>query len=415
MREVNDRSFFRTELILTPDPPMRAVPVPRLLGLSIAALLAASLAGCGSGGPEGAGMGMPTPQVTVVTLQAEPLVVSRELSGRAEAVQVAEVRPQVSGIVRERLFEEGGAVKAGQPLYQLDDATYRAEQAAARAALARAEANLAALQLSTRRTLELAKVNAVSTQDAENATAALKTGEADVAAARAALQARTVTLDYARISAPISGRIGRSSVTTGALVTANQTMPLATIHQLDPIHVNLTQSVDELLALRRALAAGRASEAADVPVQIQLDDGTPYPQEGRLAFSEVSVDPGTGRFALRVEVPNPDGVLLPGMYLRANVALARRDSAILVPQQGVQRDPKGAASVMVVNAEGVVEVRPITVSQTVGDRWLVESGLAAGDRVIVEGVQKVQPGTPAQAIERGAAPQAAAPASPSAP
>jgi membrane fusion protein (multidrug efflux system) len=255
-------------------------------------------------------------------------------------------------------------------------------------------------------------INAVSKQDDENATAALKQGEADVAAAAAAVRSAEVILGYARIKAPIDGRIGKSTVTQGALVTANQEAPLATVQQLDPIYVDLTQSSAEWLALRRELAAGRLEGTQDMPVAIVLEDGTPYAQPGKLAFSEVSVDPTTGSFALRVVVPNPENILLPGMYVRAIVGTGTRQSGLLVPQQGIARDPKGHTTAMVVGQDGKVEVRPVRVSQAIGDKWLVEEGLAAGDQVIVEGLQKVQPGALVQPTEAGATPPPAAPPAP---
>ena len=232
---------------------------------------------------------------------------------------------------------------------------------------------------------------------------ALRQAEADVGVARAALQGRNVTLDYARINAPISGRIGKSSVTRGALVTANQATPLATIQQTDPMYVDLTQSSSELLALRRSLAAGTA-EQADLPVNILLEDGSEYAYDGRLEFTEVTVDPSTGSYLLRVQVPNPDHLLLPGMYVRAEIGAAVRQEALLVPQKGITRDPKGNATAMVVGKDGKVEPRAVQVSRTIGDQWLVEGGLVAGDKVIVAGLQKIQPGVPVQASEAGAEP-----------
>ncbi len=353
--------------------------------------------------------------VTVVTLATAPVVLRRELPGRTTPYLVAEVRPQVNGIVKQRLYTEGSAVTAGQPLYQLDDATYQADLASARAALARAEATLNTARLNARRSADLFAINAVSKQEDETAAAALKQGEADVAAAAAAVRSAEVILGYARIKAPIGGRIGKSSVTQGALVTANQEEPLATVQQLDPIYVDLTQSSAEWLALRRDLSAGRLEGTQDMPVAIVLEDGTPYEQPGKLAFSEVSVDPTTGSFALRVVVPNPEHILLPGMYVRAIVGTGTRQAGLLVPQQGIARDPKGHTTAMVVGQDGKVEVRPVRVSQAIGDQWLVEEGLAAGEKVIVEGLQKVQPGAQVQPTEAGAAPPPAAPPAPPAP
>ncbi len=380
----------------------------RLAGPLILSLL---LAACGAGGaPEAP----PPPEVTVVTLQPETVTLTRELPGRTSAFLVAEVRPQVNGIVRRQLFTEGSLVKAGEPLYQIDDASYRAAANSARAQLSRAQATLTAARLSANRIGELAAVQVVSRQDDENATAALRQAEADVGAARAVLEAANVTLGHARITAPIDGRIGRSSVTVGALVTANQPAALATVQQLDPIHVDLTQSSSELLQLRREFAAGTLESGQGLPVTILLEDGTRFPHPGTLAFSEVGVDPATGSYGLRVTVDNPDHVLMPGMYVRAVLGSGVRQNAILVPQQGVTRDPRGNASAMVVNAEGIVEQRPVQVSRTVGHRWLVEDGLVAGDRVIVEGLQKVQPGVPVQVAEAPPAGDSAAGTSPAA-
>lgn len=383
----------------------------RLLNIATARVLPALvavvpiLAACGSkqAAPQDPG----AVPVTVVTLVPETVTLTRELPGRATPYLVAEVRPQVNGIIEKRLFTEGGMVEAGQPLYQIDDATYRADYASAEAALARARANLNSAQLAARRSEGLVAINAVSQQDHENDMAALKVAEADVAAAEAALQSARVTLGYARITAPISGRIGKSTVTQGALVTANQAAPLATVQQLDPIYVDLTQSSAELLELRKALAAGTLEGTRDLPVTILLEDGTKYGQEGKLAFSEVTVDPTTGSYALRVVVPNPENVLLPGVYVRALIGSGVRRDALLVPQQGITRDPKGHTTALVVGADGKAESRAVEVSRTVGDRWLVEGGLAAGDKVIVEGLQKVRPGAPVQATEAGAAPAAA--------
>lgn len=380
-----------------PKSPRRLVLLPLALSIMLAA--------CGG---DDAAQQPPPPEVTVVTLAPETTTLTRELPGRTTAYQIAEVRPQVSGIIERRLFTEGSMVREGEPLYQLDDATYQAALASAQAQLARAEATVEAARLRAARTTDLARIDAVSRQDEENATAALRQAEADVKAARAAVQSAQVSVGFARITAPISGRIGRSSVTQGALVTANQPQALATIQQLDPIYVDLTQSASELLELRKAVAAG-TMERAEMPVTILLEDGTEFPHQGTLAFSEVSVDPSTGSFAVRVVVDNPEQILMPGMYVNAIVGTGVRQDAILVPQQGIARDPKGNTSAMVVNDEGLVEVRPVRVSRTVGDKWLVEEGLSAGDRVIVEGLQKIQPGIPVQVAEGGGA--AAEPAS----
>jgi membrane fusion protein (multidrug efflux system) len=309
------------------------------------------------------------------------------------------VRPQVDGIVQSRLFEEGRVVEAGQPLYQLDDARYRAELASAEAALARAQATLHAARLDAGRAEELVARQVISRGDHEDAVARLRQAEADVMAAEAAVRLAGIRVDDARITAPIGGRIGKSSVTSGALVTANQPGPLATVQQLDPVYVDLTWSSRELLELRRELALGNLNRADGVPVTILLEDGSRYEHSGQMQFADLTVDPGTGSFSLRVEVPNPDHLLLPGMYVRALVSNAERPLAILVPQQSISRDPRGRAFAMVVTDDGAVQRRLVTVSRAVGNRWLVDSGLAAADRVVVEGMQNVRPGVPVQIAE----------------
>lgn len=369
-------------------------PVPSALSSIATAIL---LTACGSGG---APQGPAAQAVTVVTLKAEPVTLTRELPARINPHLIAEVRPQVSGIIEKRLFTEGGEVKAGQGLYQLDDSTYQAQFASAKASLARAEATLNSARLNATRSAGLAKVDAVSQQDYENATAALLQAEADVKLAQASVRSSGIQLGYARIIAPISGRIGKSSVTQGALVTANQAEALATVQQLDPVYVDATASSSELLALRRELAAGTLTSAVrTVPVTIVLEDGARYSHGGKLTFADVTVDPTTGTFLLRVLAPNPDHLLLPGMYVRAVFSIGTREDGVLVPQQAIARDPKGHTTALVVGKDGKVELRQVQVSRTVGDKWLVDSGLGAGDRVIVEGLQKVRPGSPVQATE----------------
>lgn len=343
---------------------------------------------------------MMAPQVTVVTLESEPVTLTRELPGRTSPFKVAEVRPQVNGIIQQQLFREGGRVDANQPLYQLDDALYQADVDSARAKLQRASAALNIARLKAERTAGLIKNGAVSKQENDSAEAELQEARADVAAARAELQRAEIQLDYAGITAPITGRIGKSSVTQGALVTANQAATLATVQQLDPIYVDVTQSAAELVSLRRALEAGTLADATHLPVKILLEDGSEFEHQGKLEFAEASVDPSTGSVLLRVVVPNPDSMLLPGMYVRAIVGSGVRDDAILVPQQGIARDPKGNTSAMVVNEENIVAQRSVRVSRTVGNQWLVEEGLQAGDRVVVAGLQKIRPGAPVQPSER---------------
>lgn len=387
----------------------------RLLQFSIicsvvpSVLIAATLAAC-TQKPPAAPAPPPPAEVGVVTLQSQTVTLTRELPGRTSPYLVAEVRPQVGGIIKRRLFTEGSRVKAGQPLYQLDDAIPRADQATAQATLLRAQASLNSARLNAARSAELAKIDAVSKQDNENAIAALRQAEADVASAQAAVARGNVVLGYAQITSPITGRIGKSSVTQGALVTANQAEALATVQQLDPIYVDVTQSSAELLALRKQLRAGRLEEARDLPVTILLEDGSRYAEQGKLTFADVTVDPGTGSFLLRVVVPNPNDILLPGMYARAVVGSGVRQDALLVPQRGIARDPRGDTSAMVLGTDGKVQQRPVKVSRAIGDQWLVEDGLASGDQVIVAGLQKVRPGMPA----RAAAVAAPAPAQPAA-
>jgi membrane fusion protein (multidrug efflux system) len=390
---------FRRLIMLSPNPHSR---IPTLA----AVLLVVAIAGCGK--KEVAPAAPPAQAVTVVTLQSQEVTLTRELPGRVNAFLIAEVRPQVSGLVQQRLFTEGALVKAGQPLYRLEDAAYRANTASAKAAVARAQATLHSAQLNARRSAELVEIDAVSKQDNENAAATLGQAQADLAAAEAALQSSNVTLDYTRITSPISGRIGKSSVTQGALVTANQVAPLSTVQRLDKVYVDLTQSSSELLALRKELSAGTLSTSGDLPVQILLEDGSKYPHPGTLTFSDVTVDPTTGSVALRVSVSNPDDVLLPGTYVRALIGNGIRQDALLVPQQGITRDPKGNATAMIVNKDGKVEPRTVQANRTVGDKWLIDGGLVAGDRVIIEGLQKIGPGAAVTATEAAVAKPATA-------
>lgn len=364
----------------------------------LAALLAAlSLLAACSKASQAPAAAPPPPEVGVVTLEARTVTLTRELPGRTSPFVVAEVRPQVTGLVQERAFTEGSLVKKGQLLYKLDDATLRADLVAAKAQLARAEATANAARLNAQRTTDLAKIEAVSKQDEETAIAAMRQAEADVAAQRANVARNDVILGHGSITSPITGRIGKSTVTQGALVTANQAQALATVQQLDPIYVDLAQSSGELLQLRKQLAAGKA-QRVDTPVRILLEDGTPYDQPGKLTFADVTVDPDTGSYQLRVVVPNPRNVLMPGSFVRAVLGNAVRENAVLVPQRGITRDPKGNATALVLGRDGVVQARAVKVSQTVGDQWLVDEGLVAGDQVIVEGLQKVKPGAPAKGV-----------------
>lgn len=366
---------------------------PAIVSLALSSCL---LAACGeSTPPEQA----PPPAVNYVTLETRPVTLTRELPGRTSAYVVAEVRPQVTGIVEERLFDEGALVTEGQPLYQLDDATYRAAWNSAKASLARARATVEVARLSAERADELIKVDAISKQEYDDATAGLQQAEADVGVAEAQVASTAVQLRYARISSPIDGRIGKSTVTRGALVTADQAQALTTVQQLDPIYVDLNQSSSELLELRRDLANKMVRRAEGVPVTILLEDGTEYEYEGELTFADVAVDPMTGSYALRAVVPNPDHLLMSGMYVRAVISNAVLDEGLLVPQQAIARDPRGNASAMVLADDDTVEQRPVTLRRAVDDDWLVSAGLRAGDRVIVEGLQKIQPGMQVRGTE----------------
>jgi membrane fusion protein (multidrug efflux system) len=355
-------------------------------------LVLALLAGCGKPAPPAANKG--PVEVGVVTLEAQRFVVTTELPGRTSARLVAEIRPQVSGIVRQRLFDEGAQVRAGQVLYRIDAASFEAARAAALAAVTKAEAGVQAAAVTAIRNAELAKLDAISRQQGDDSQAALAQARAELELARAGLQAADVELSRTRITAPISGRVDTSAVTVGALVTAGQAEPLTTVQQIDPIHVDLTQSNAELLRLRKDLAAGvlTGSAATELPVRLLLEDGSAYPQIGRLKVQGVNVNPTTGAITLRALVPNPKGVLLPGMYVRAVLEQGVVDAALLVPQQGVTRTANGAASAWVVNADSRIERRVITVDRTVGDRWLVSKGLQPGDRVVVDGLQRVKAG-----------------------
>ena len=334
------------------------------------------------------------PEVATVTVARQQVLLTTELPGRTFPYLIAEIRPQVNGLIQKRLFTEGSDVQAGQELYQIDPAPFQAALDNARAALGRAEANLPALQLRADRYKEALADKAVSQQDFDDADAALKQAEADVQYYKAMVETARINLGYARVVSPITGRIGKSSVTDGAIVTAYQPIPLATIQQLDPIYVDVPQSTTALLQLERRLKEERINhDGTDQnKVQLILEDGTRYPLEGTLQFRDISVDPTTGTVILRAVFPNPNGVLLPGMFVQAVVKEGINDQAILIPQQAVLRDPKGNPLAMIVDASGKVEQRTLVLDRAIGDKWLVISGLAPGDRVIAEGTQNVKPG-----------------------
>jgi membrane fusion protein (multidrug efflux system) len=381
-----------------------------------------------------------TPEAAVLTVSPTPVTLTRELPGRTAPHLIAEVRPQVNGIIKERLFVEGSDVQAGQVLYQIDPAPYEAAVASAEAvlarartgtaqaeaALARAEANLTPSRLKVERYKELVPVKAVSSQDLDDATANLRQGEADVRSAQAAilgaegdigvaeaaLKTARINLAYTKITAPIAGRIGKSFITTGALVTSGQSSPLATIQQLDPIYIDFTQSSVERLKLIQELDRGQIKQgnSDEAKIRLLLEDGSSYPEEGILKFSDVTVDPSTGSVTLRALFPNPHNLLLPGMFIRGIVQEGIQEQGILIPQQGVTRNPAGEAMVMLVGAEDKVEPRVIKVDRTIGSDWLVNEGLQAGDRVIMEGFQRARPGTQVKVVPFGAGPEGSTPA-----
>lgn len=357
------------------------------------------LGGCDSGRGQQA-TGPPIPEVATVTIQPQQVELTTELPGRTSPYLVAEIRPQVNGIIKKRLFREGSDVKAEHLLYQIDSAPFQVALDSARASLGKAQANLPSIRLKTERYKELLVDKAVSRQDYDDAAAAMEQARAEIAYWQAAVEAARINLGYTRVTAPISGRIGKSSVTDGALVTAYQPLSLATIQQLDPIYVDVTQSSAELLRLKRHLETGRVSAngANGRKVPILLEDGTPYPQEGILQFRDVTVDQATGSFTLRIVVPNPKNLLLPGMFVRAVVQEGIAEQAILVPQQGVSRTPKGEPVALVVDESAKVQQRQLTLNRAISDQWLVASGLSAGDRLIVEGMLNVRPGATVKAV-----------------
>lgn len=371
---------------------MPIILIHRLRPVALVALLALSVAGCNDTEEQDAKP--PVPQVRVETLQLQPLAISTELSGRLLAPRTAEVRARVAGVVLKRVYREGSDVKQGDVLFLIDPAPFKADHDSARATLAKAQANLYQARLQEQRYRELVDDKAVSRQEYDNARAAFLQADAEVAAAKAALERARLNLGYATVTAPISGRIGRALVTEGALVGQNETTPLATIQQLDPIHADVTQSTRELNTLRRALRAGELQQAGNGEASATLiqDDGSAYPLPGKLLFSDISVDPSTNQITLRSEFPNPDLDLLPGSYVRVRLEQAVQPKGISVPQRAILRDSAGVPKVLVVDAQARISERQVVLGNAQSDRWIVSEGLAAGERVVIEGLQHVKAG-----------------------
>ncbi|EIV2086673.1 efflux RND transporter periplasmic adaptor subunit [Klebsiella aerogenes] len=372
--------------------------VSLLSSLIISALL---LTGCDNSGDQQA---QPqAPQVSVHVVHSEPLSVTTELPGRTSAFRVAEVRPQVSGIILKRNFVEGSDIKAGESLYQIDPATYQAAWNSAKGDEAKAEAAAAIAHLTVKRYVPLLGTQYISQQEYDQAVATARQADADVVAAKAAVENARINLAYTKVTSPIDGRIGKSSVTEGALVTNGQADAMATVQQLDPIYVDVTESSNDFMRLKQeSLQRGDDSKS----VQLIMENGQPYSLKGSLQFSDVTVDESTGSITLRAVFPNPQHTLLPGMFVRARIDEGVNPQAILVPQQGVTRTPRGDATVLIVNAQNQVENRKVTAAQAIGDKWLITSGLQNGDKVIVSGLQKVRPGVTVKATEDTAAPAA---------
>lgn len=369
--------------------------------LAVVLMLSGSLAltGCDEKPAQEQGAGQ-MPEVGVVTLKTEPLQVTTELPGRTSAFRVAEVRPQVSGIILKRNFIEGSDVEAGVSLYQIDPATYQAAYESSKGDLAKAQAAANIAQMTVNRYQKLLGTKYISQQDYDTAQADAQQASASVVAAKAAVETARINLAYTKVTSPISGRIGKSSVTEGALVQTGQATAMATVQQLDPIYVDVTQSSNDYLRLKQELANGTLKqENGKAKVELVTNDGMKYPQSGTLEFSDVTVDQTTGSITLRAIFPNKDMTLLPGLFVRAKLEEGTNPNALLVPQQGVTRTPRGEATAMVVGEGDKVEVRNLTASQAIGDKWLVTSGLKAGDRVIITGLQKVRPGAQVKAQE----------------
>jgi len=383
-------------------------------GLSAGLVVALSLMLSGCNKPPASAPQQTAVAVAIDVVKTQKVAITTELPGRTSPFQIAEVRPQINGIVQQRLFREGADVKAGETLYQIDPALYKAAYDSAQANLDKAEASLQAVKLKTDRYRELIKINAVSKQDFDDAEAALKQAEADVASSKAAAETARINLDYTRITAPISGRIGISTVTPGALLTANQSVALTTVQRLDPIYVDVIQPSAELMRMKNALRSGMLKQAGPnaVKVRLVLDDNMPYALEGKLEFSDVTVEQGTGTVTLRAVFPNPRHDLLPGMFVRAILEEGVNEQGILVPQQGVTHDARGQATALILGTDGKVEQRVLKLGDAIGDKWVVKSGLNAGDQLIVDGLQKVRPGATAKAVQMVDAASAAVTANP---
>lgn len=375
----------------------------RLMPLAAVLMLSGGLAltGCDNKNEgQQQGGGQQAPEVGIVTLKTQPLNVITELPGRTNAFRIAEVRPQVSGIIQKRHFVEGSDVKAGTSLYQIDPATYQAAYNSAKGSLAQAQAQAEIARLTVNRYKPLVGTNYVSKQDYDQALATQRQAEASVQAAQAAVDSALINLNYTKVLSPISGRVGKSTVTEGALVASGQATALTSVQQLDPIYVDVTQSSNDYLRLKRELEQGTLKQAGGkATVRLLLDNGTEYAQNGTLEFSDVTVDETTGSITLRAIFPNPQHDLLPGMFVRARLDSGVNNDALLVPQQGITRNPRGEATAMVVGEGDKVEARTLTTTQAIGSNWLVTSGLKAGDRLIVTGLQKIRPGAPVKAKE----------------
>ncbi|MGB7800169.1 efflux RND transporter periplasmic adaptor subunit [Buttiauxella sp.] len=371
---------------------------------SVLLIAAGVLTGCNDN--DDAKAKAPTPQVNVYTVKSAPLAVTTELPGRTDAFRVAEVRPQVSGIILKRNFVEGGDIKAGNSLYQIDPAPYQAAWNSAQGSLARAQAAANIAHLTVKRYVPLLGTKYISQQDYDQAVATAQQADAEVTAAKAEVENARINLAYTKVTSPIDGRIGKSNVTEGALVTNGQASSMATVQQLDPIYVDVTQSSNDFMQLKKSVEQGSLKKSnGKTAVQLMMEDGQPYALNGELEFSDVTVDQTTGSITLRAVFPNPQHQLLPGMYVRAKIDEGIQPDAILVPQQGVTRNPRGDATVMVVDQNNKAEVREVTAPQAIGDKWLVTKGVKPGDKVIVSGLQRVRPGVAVQIVPDSAAAQ----------